>query len=78
MFPELGLNIVHVEDVADGILLAYDKGKVGESYVLGGESDAWATSIDRAAAIGGKQAAADDGPAGGDQGAEPRGPLVGP
>ena len=37
MFPELGLNMVHVDDVADGIVLAYDKGKVGESYVLGGE-----------------------------------------
>jgi len=36
-FPELGFNLVHVEDVADGILLALDKGKVGESYVLGGE-----------------------------------------
>ena len=36
-FPELGLNMVHVDDVADGIMLAYDKGKPGESYVLGGE-----------------------------------------
>ena len=31
------MNMVHVEDVADGILLALDKGKVGEAYVLGGE-----------------------------------------
>jgi dihydroflavonol-4-reductase len=37
VFPELGLNLVHVEDVADGILLALDRGEVGESYVLGGE-----------------------------------------
>jgi nucleoside-diphosphate-sugar epimerase len=36
-FPDLGLNLVHVEDVADGVLLALDKGKVGESYVLGGQ-----------------------------------------
>ena len=36
MFPDLGLNMVHVEDVASGILLALDKGKVGESYILGG------------------------------------------
>ena len=28
--------MVHVDDVADGIMLAYDKGKPGESYVLGG------------------------------------------
>ena len=34
-FPELGMNMVHVEDVAAGILLALDTGKPGESYVLG-------------------------------------------
>ncbi|MGH9895306.1 MAG: NAD-dependent epimerase/dehydratase family protein, partial [bacterium] len=37
IFPELGFNLVHVEDVADGILLAFDKGRVGQSYVLGGQ-----------------------------------------
>ncbi len=36
-FPDLGMNMVHVEDVADGVLLALDKGELGESYVLGGE-----------------------------------------
>jgi nucleoside-diphosphate-sugar epimerase len=36
-FPDLGLNMVHVEDVASGILLALDRGEIGESYVLGGE-----------------------------------------
>ncbi len=36
-FPDLGMNMVYVEDVADGILLALDKGAVGEAYVLGGE-----------------------------------------
>ena len=34
-FADLGMNMVHVEDVAAGILLALDKGRVGESYVLG-------------------------------------------
>lgn len=36
-FPEVGMNMVHVEDVAAGVLLALDRGKPGESYVLGGE-----------------------------------------
>jgi dihydroflavonol-4-reductase len=36
-FPDLGMNMVHVEDVADGVLLALDKGKPGEAYVLGGQ-----------------------------------------
>jgi nucleoside-diphosphate-sugar epimerase len=37
MFPDAGYNFVFVEDVADGIVLAYDKGKAGESYLLGGQ-----------------------------------------
>ncbi len=37
IFPDLGFNMVHVDDVADGILLALDEGKGGEAYVLGGE-----------------------------------------
>ena len=36
-FPDLGMNMVHVDDVADGILLALDRGEPGEAYVLGGE-----------------------------------------
>ena len=54
-FPDLGLNMVHVDDVADGIMLAYDKGKPGESYVLGGEITTQGELIDKAAAIGGKK-----------------------
>jgi nucleoside-diphosphate-sugar epimerase len=36
-FPDAGFNMAHVDDVAAGILLALDKGKVGEAYVLGGQ-----------------------------------------
>ena len=36
-FPDLGFNLVHVDDVAAGVLLALDKGEAGESYVLGGQ-----------------------------------------
>jgi dihydroflavonol-4-reductase len=54
-FPDLGYNAVFVDDVADGILLAYDKGKVGEAYVLGGEVTTQGELIDKAAAIGGKK-----------------------
>jgi dihydroflavonol-4-reductase len=54
-FPELGLNMVFVDDVADGIILAHDKGEVGDSYVLGGEITTQGEMIDRAAAIGGKK-----------------------
>jgi dihydroflavonol-4-reductase len=37
-YVETGLNLVHVDDVADGHLLALDKGGVGESYILGGHN----------------------------------------
>jgi nucleoside-diphosphate-sugar epimerase len=36
-FPDLGMNMVHVDDVATGVLLALDKGEIGEAYVLGGQ-----------------------------------------
>jgi nucleoside-diphosphate-sugar epimerase len=54
-FPELGLNLVYVDDVADGILLAYDRGQVGESYVLGGERATMGELIDRVAAMSGRK-----------------------
>jgi len=36
-YVDTGLNLVHVDDVAEGHLLALDKGKIGERYVLGGQ-----------------------------------------
>ena len=37
-YLDTGLNIVHVNDVAKGHLQAFNKGKFGERYVLGGEN----------------------------------------
>lgn len=37
-YVDTGLNVVHVDDVAQGHLLAHDKGVVGERYILGGEN----------------------------------------
>jgi dihydroflavonol-4-reductase len=36
-FVQTGLNIAHVDDVARGHILAFDKGRIGERYILGGE-----------------------------------------
>jgi dihydroflavonol-4-reductase len=33
-----GLNVVDVEDVANGHVLAMERGKIGERYILGGEN----------------------------------------
>jgi dihydroflavonol-4-reductase len=37
-YVDTGLNVVHVDDVADGHLLALEKGAVGDHYILGGEN----------------------------------------
>jgi dihydroflavonol-4-reductase len=36
-YVDTGLNIVHVDDVANGHLLAYERGTAGERYILGGQ-----------------------------------------
>src|SRR5919202_277173 len=54
-FGETGLNLVHVEDVAEGCLLAHDKGKMGEGYVLGGEISTRRGLVNKVAEIGGKK-----------------------
>lgn len=36
-YVDTGLNIVHVDDVAEGHVLALEHGRLGESYILGGE-----------------------------------------
>ena len=37
-YVDTGLNIVHVDDVAAGHLLAFEKGEIGQRYVLGGDN----------------------------------------
>jgi len=54
-YVDTGLNVVHVDDVAEGHLLAYRKGRVGERYVLGGETMALAEILGAIAAAAGRR-----------------------
>ncbi len=53
-YVDTGLNIVHVDDVANGHLLAYQHGQVGERYVLGGENLSLQAILREIAAIVGR------------------------
>lgn len=55
LFPGSGFNWVHVGDVAEGILLAHDKGRIGESYVLGGQLGTLGDMIDAVARASGRK-----------------------
>jgi len=35
-YVDAGLNVAHVDDVAEGHLLAFEQGQPGERYILGG------------------------------------------
>jgi dihydroflavonol-4-reductase len=37
-FVDTGLNLVHVDDVAEGHILAMSRGEIGERYILGGQN----------------------------------------
>ena len=55
-FVDTGLNLVHVDDVARGHLLALDKGRIGENYILGGADVALQTMLGDIAFLSGRRA----------------------
>ncbi|HEX2468199.1 MAG TPA: NAD-dependent epimerase/dehydratase family protein [Solirubrobacterales bacterium] len=77
VFPDLGMNLVHVDDVADGILLGLDKGKVGEAYVLGGQIATMRELITTLADVAGKRPPRGSLPTGLIKAMAPLGPVVG-
>jgi len=77
MFPETGFNLVHVDDVADGILLAHDKGNPGESYVLGGQIANMRELVGKVSEIAGRKPPKRDMPVAAMKALTPIGPVVG-
>lgn len=76
-FPELGICLSHVEDVAGGILLALDKGKIGEAYVLSGPVTTIRDAIEIVAGVTGRKAPQHSMPVPLLRALTPVGPLVG-
>ena len=54
-FVDSGLNLVHVDDVAEGHILAAEKGRIGERYVLGGEDVSLAAMLGEISRIVGRK-----------------------
>jgi dihydroflavonol-4-reductase len=65
-FVDTGLNLAHVDDVAEGHLMALDKGRLGERYILGGQDVTLRRMLADIAALAGRKAPTID---------LPRGPL---
>jgi dihydroflavonol-4-reductase len=77
-FPEAGFNFVHRDDVADGILLALDKGEPGEQYVLGGQIGTMRDLVQTAARVAGRKPPRRNLPTGVLKVSAPLGPVIGP
>lgn len=54
-YLDSGLNLVHVDDVAAGHLLAFEKGRIGERYILGGQDVMLGDMLGEIAAIVGRR-----------------------
>jgi dihydroflavonol-4-reductase len=54
-YVDTGLNIVHVDDVAAGHLAAYERGRAGERYILGGEDMTLRTILAQIAQLVGRK-----------------------
>jgi dihydroflavonol-4-reductase len=55
-YIDTGLNVVHVDDVASGHLLAFHRGRVGERYILGGQDMTLRAILGEIARIVGRRA----------------------
>lgn len=56
MYLDTGLNVVDVDDVAEGHILAAEKGRVGQKYILGCRNMTLREILDCLAALTGKRA----------------------
>lgn len=76
-WQEAGFSWVHVDDVAEGMLLAVEKGRLGEDYILAGENETIGGLLRRVAPATGIRPPRWSVPAPLVRAALPLGPLVG-
>ncbi len=76
-FPDLGICMSHVEDIAGGVLLALDKGRIGEIYVISGPATTMRGAIEMVASVSGRKAPKRNLPTPLMKALIPIGPLVG-
>ncbi|MDB5468417.1 MAG: 3-beta hydroxysteroid dehydrogenase/isomerase family protein, partial [Phenylobacterium sp.] len=55
-FVDTGLNLAHVDDVAAGHVLALERGRIGELYILGGQNASLSELLRQIAALVGRPA----------------------
>jgi dihydroflavonol-4-reductase len=55
-YVDTGMNLVHVDDVADGHVAALTRGRVGERYILGGDNVSLVTMLSDIARLAGGRA----------------------
>ena len=55
LFPDAGFNFIYVDDVADGLLLVHDKGRIGEAYNIAGEKATMGDLVDKTCELVGRK-----------------------
>jgi len=77
-FAGMQMSFVYVDDVADGIILAFDKGRIGESYILAGERATMRDLVQTTARLSGRREPKREMPTGIMRMSAPLGPVMGP
>jgi nucleoside-diphosphate-sugar epimerase len=77
-FADMQMSFVHVDDVAEGLILAFEKGTVGESYILAGERATMKDLVQTTARIAGRREPKRAMPTGVMRASAPLGPVFGP
>ncbi len=77
-FADGGMMLCHVEDIAAGTVLAFDKGEIGEAYVLSADKATFGQLIDTVARLAGRKPPRMTMPTAVLKGMAPLGPVLGP